>query len=384
MRTRKLGQTGLDVSILGFGLMRLPLVPSSAPEPDVSNIDETSTRELIHHAIDHGVNYFDTAHVYHNGRSEVVLGRALAGGLREKVLVATKLPLWNFKEEGDAERLLHEQLRRLDTDRIDVYLLHSLRKGTWENVSRFRVLEFLDRAVRDGKIRFVGFSFHDDPAMFREILGVRSWDVCQIQYNYYDENYQAGRDGLLDAARRGTGVVVMEPLRGGRLAANLPAEVERILADRRPEWSPAEWALRWVWNQPEVSTLLSGMNSMDQLRENIRVAGVGLPDSLEAGDLEALRRAEGAFRKRQKVDCTACGYCLPCPGGVNIPAVLSLFNDRFVFDSPKIPMMSYNQFLPPPQRATSCTECGECEEKCPQKIEVRQALKDAHAALTPR
>jgi len=382
MLTRKLGRTGLDVSILGFGLMRLPLLPSPAPEPDISNIDEKATTELIRHAIANGVNYFDTAYVYHNGRSEVVLGKALAGGLREKILIATKLPLWNFKDEADAERMLHEQLRRLATDRIDVYLLHSLRRGTWENVSRFRVLEFLDRAVRDGKIRFVGFSFHDDPPLFREILGVRSWDVCQIQYNYYDETYQAGRDGLLEADRRGIGVIVMEPLRGGRLAADLPTEVRRTLAGRRPKWSPAEWALRWVWNQSQVSTLLSGMNSMDQLRENLRAAGEGHPDSLEPEDLAALRKAEREFRKRQKVDCTACGYCLPCPSGVNIPTVFSLFNDRFVFDAPKIPMTTYNQFLPPAQRAASCTECGECEEKCPQKIEIRKALKDAHAALT--
>jgi predicted aldo/keto reductase-like oxidoreductase len=384
MRTRKLGPTGLDVSILGFGLMRLPLSPSSAPEPDVSRIDEKATTELVHHAVDHGVNYFDTAYVYHGGRSEVVLGRALAGGRRDKVLVATKLPIWVLESEGDAERLLDEQLTRLATDRIDVYLLHGLRKETWATALRYRLLEFLDKAVRKGKVRFPGFSFHDDPATFREILAARPWDVCQIQYNYFDENYQAGREGLLLAAGRGAGVVVMEPLRGGRLAANLPAEVARILKERHPEWSPAEWALRWVWNHPGVSTVLSGMNSMDQLRENLRVAEAGLPDSLDEEDLALLRRAESAFRKRQKVDCTACGYCLDCPSGVNIPAVLALFNDLFVFDNPKIPKMSYNHFMPVPQRATACTECGECEEKCPQKIEIRKALKEAHAALTAR
>jgi len=372
----------IPVSILGFGAMRLPLVggtekPTDSFDP-ARTIDEEETARMIEYAIRYGVNYFDTAYNYHGGKSEVVLGKILKPH-RDRVIIATKLPVFLVKERGDFDRFLDEQLRRLQTPCLDFYLLHGLNAKTWESSKGMDVLPFLDRAKSDGRVRHVGFSFHDTLAVFKEIADAYDWTMCQIQYNYLDEQYQAGKEGLKYAASRGIGVAVMEPLRGGKLA-RVPPTVERPLDSSVEKRRPAEWGLRWAWNHSEVGTVLSGMSTLDQVQENIRFAEEGRADSLSADDLAIVRRARKAYRRLLKVDCTGCAYCMPCSSGVNIPMNFSLYNDVMTFSDPT-GVMVYNAFMLPEQRASACVDCGECEEKCPQHIPIREELKKVHATL---
>jgi predicted aldo/keto reductase-like oxidoreductase len=372
----------IPVSILGFGAMRLPLVggtekPTDSFDP-ARTIDEEETARMIEYAIRYGVNYFDTAYNYHGGKSEVVLGKILKPH-RDRVIIATKLPVFLVKERGDFDRFLDEQLRRLQTPCLDFYLLHGLNAKTWESSKGMDVLPFLDRAKSDGRVRHVGFSFHDTLAVFKEIADAYEWTMCQIQYNYLDEQYQAGKEGLKYAASRGIGVAVMEPLRGGKLA-RVPPTVERPLDSSVEKRRPAEWGLRWAWNHSEVATVLSGMSTLDQVQENIRFAEEGRADSLSADDLAIVRRARKAYRRLLKVDCTGCAYCMPCSSGVNIPMNFSLYNDVMTFSDPT-GVMVYNAFMLPEQRASACVDCGECEEKCPQHIPIREELKKVHATL---
>lgn len=372
----------IPVSILGFGAMRLPLVggtekPTDSFDP-ARTIDEEETARMIEYAIRYGVNYFDTAYNYHGGKSEVVLGKILKPH-RDRVIIATKLPVFLVKERGDFDRFLDEQLRRLQTPCLDFYLLHGLNAKTWESSKGMDVLPFLDRAKSDGRVRHVGFSFHDTLAVFKEIADAYDWTMCQIQYNYLDEQYQAGKEGLKYAASRGIGVAVMEPLRGGKLA-RVPPTVERPLDSSVEKRRPAEWGLRWAWNHSEVATVLSGMSTLDQVQENIRFAEEGRADSLSADDLAIVRRARKAYRRLLKVDCTGCAYCMPCSSGVNIPMNFSLYNDVMTFSDPT-GVMVYNAFMLPEQRASACVDCGECEEKCPQHIPIREELKKVHATL---
>jgi len=372
----------IPVSILGFGAMRLPLVggtekPTDSFDP-ARTIDEEETARMIEYAIRYGVNYFDAAYNYHGGKSEVVLGKILKPH-RDRVIIATKLPVFLVKERGDFDRFLDEQLRRLQTPCLDFYLLHGLNAKTWESSKGMDVLPFLDRAKSDGRVRHVGFSFHDTLAVFKEIADAYEWTMCQIQYNYLDEQYQAGKEGLKYAASRGIGVAVMEPLRGGKLA-RVPPTVERLLDSSVEKRRPAEWGLRWAWNHSEVGTVLSGMSTLDQVQENIRFAEEGRADSLSADDLAIVRRAKKAYRRLLKVDCTGCAYCMPCSSGVNIPMNFSLYNDVMTFSDPT-GVMVYNAFMFPEQRASACVDCGECEEKCPQHIPIREELKKVHATL---
>jgi len=372
----------IPVSILGFGAMRLPLVggtekPTDSFDP-ARTIDEEETARMIEYAIRYGVNYFDTAYNYHGGKSEVVLGKILKPH-RDRVIIATKLPVFLVKERGDFDRFLDEQLRRLQTPCLDFYLLHGLNAKTWESSKGMDVLPFLDRAKSGGRVRHVGFSFHDTLAVFKEIADAYDWTMCQIQYNYLDEQYQAGKEGLKYAASRGIGVAVMEPLRGGKLA-RVPPTVERLLDSSVEKRRPAEWGLRWAWNHSEVGTVLSGMSTLDQVQENIRFAEEGRADSLSADDLAIVRRARKAYRRLLKVDCTGCAYCMPCSSDVNIPMNFSLYNDVMTFSDPT-GVMVYNAFMLPEQRASACVDCGECEEKCPQHIPIREELKKVHATL---
>ncbi len=384
MLYRKLGKTGCEVSILGFGCMRLPIkygTRSSADRFDPKKlIDEEKAIQLIHYAKAKGINYFDTAYPYHSGSSEPLLGRAVYG-YRDEVLIATKLPAWMIKGSEDFDRILNEQLQRLNTGYVDFYLLHGLGRQTWSKMREMGALRFLDKIQADGRARFVGFSFHDDVRVFKEIVDAYEWALSQIQYNYLDRNYQAGREGLEYAASKGLGLVIMEPLRGGRLAEHIPEKVQRIWDSSPKKRSPAEWALRWVWNQPEVSLVLSGMNSMAQLEENLRIANEGSPNSLSSDDLTLIDHVTEIYRKMLSIDCTACSYCLPCPQGVNIPHNFRLYNDLQMFDDPEINFVLYNQMTSPEQRALNCAECGECEERCPQHINIREQLKKVHSAL---
>ena len=278
-------------------------------------IDEERTIRQIRHAIDSGVNYFDTAPAYHFGKSEQILGKALQDGYREKVKIATKLPHWSVRERADMDRILAGQLATLKTDHIDYYLLHSLGKESWEKLEKLGVLEFLDKAKAEGKIRNAGFSFHGTFDAFRQIVDAYDWQFCQIQYNFLDEHNQAGTAGLRYAAGKNLAVMVMEPLRGGNLAGPVPEEIQKIWDEAPVKRSPAEWGLRWVWNHPEVTVVLSGMNNEAHIDENIRTAGSALPQSLPPEDLARIDRVKETYRQLMKVGCTGCGYCMPCPAG---------------------------------------------------------------------
>ena len=384
MLYRKLGRTGIEVSVLGLGCMRFPLrnVSGGAPTSLEQNkeIDEEQAIEMIRHAIVHGINYFDTAYPYHGGKSEPLLGKAVKGH-REKIMIVTKLPVWLVQTEDDFERYFNEQMERLDTDYFDVYLIHGLDRKLWERVRELRLLDALERVLAARRVRHVGFSFHDDVRIFKQIVDGYDWAICQIQYNYFDRNYQAGREGLEYAASKGLGVVVMEPLRGGKLTNKIPDQVQKIWDLSVPKRTPVEWALRWIWNHSEVSTLLSGMSSMSQLKENIKIANDVRPFLLSTKDLELIDRVTEIYRKMRVVDCTACSYCMPCPQGVNIPLNFTLYNDTSVFEALGNAAMRYNEMLSPEQRASECGACGECEERCPQHIPIIEELKKVHARL---
>ena len=384
MLYRKLGKTDQSVSILGFGCMRLPIREGNINSGDRfdpnKGIDEEKALRLIRYAIDQGVNYFDTAYPYHHGKSETMLGKAVKG-YRDRVLLATKLPPWLVKRRDDFERLFNEQLNRLETPYLDVYLLHGLDRQRWIDMKELRALDFLDQIRSEGRARYVGFSFHDDVRLFKEIVDSYDWMLCQIQYNYLDENFQAGREGLTYAASKGLGVVVMEPLRGGKLAERIPEEVQTLWNSADQRRSPAAWGLRWVWNHPEVSTVLSGMNMMDQLKENIALADDGQPHSLSENELSIITQVKETYRKMAKIDCTGCAYCMPCEKGVNIPQNFKLYNDVFIFRNLEASALIYERMLSPEQRASNCAECGECEERCPQHLKIQDELKTVHQAL---
>ena len=376
MKYRKLGTRGPEVPVLGFGCMRLPLLKG-----DGERIDEPAATRLLHAAIERGVTYVDTAYPYHQGESEPWLGRALQGGYREQVLLATKLPSWAIETRADCDKYLNEQLVRLKTQRIDCFLLHCLKRAWWEKLKSLGVLEFLDAAQQDGRIGYAGFSFHDDFAVFEEIVPAYDWAFCQVQYNYMDEDYQAGARGVRLAAQRGLGVVAMEPLRGGNLAKPLPQEIQDHWPASAQAQNPVERAFRWLWHQPEVSLVLTSMSLPAQLEENLRLAATAQACGLSADDLAAFNRVRTAIRSRAKAGCTACQYCMPCPQGVAIPKILSYYNDRFVFDDRKSASIGYQFLLAPEQQATACNECGQCEEVCPQHLPIRELLKAGHLEL---
>ena len=374
MRHRKFGKTNEMVSILGFGCMRLPLLSGGNP----SKIDEALAAKLIRYAIEEGVNYIDTAYPYHGtgmgyaGQSEPVLGKILRNGYRQRVKLATKLPSWLIKTRGDMDDFLNEQLKRLETEYIDFYLVHALNKGLWEKVKKAGILDFLDQAIRDGRIKYTGFSFHDIGEHFNQIVDDYDWSFCQIQYNYLDENYQAGRNGLKYAAKRGMGITIMEPLRGGKLAMNLPHQVISTFNRQDSKRTPAEWALSWLWNHPEVSTILSGMNTMEQLVENIKSANLAMENFFTNTDLTVIEDVKYIFKQRVKIDCTSCGYCMPCTYGVNIPECFEYYNNFQMFGREE----NYHRFLKPQQRASACTECGDCLALCPQSLPIPNFLKE--------
>ena len=370
MLYRKFGNTSEDISVLGFGCMRLPVL-----NQDSSQIDEVKATEMIHYAIDQGINYIDTAYPYHEKMSEPFVGRALAGGYREKVNLATKLPSWLIQTREDMDRYLDEQLERLQTDRIDFYLIHALNKTTWSKLQKLGVGEFLDAAIADGRIRYAGFSFHDGPDLFREIVDAYDWTFCQIQYNFIDENYQAGRAGLEYAAARGLGIIIMEPLRGGRLAEGIPAAVQEIWDKADVKRSPVEWGLRFLWDNPRIGIVLSGMTQMEHVLENVRIAAEALPQSLTEKEKGLLEAATIVYHAKIKVNCTTCQYCLPCPVGVSIPACFARLNGAYMFDNIEAAKDIYLS-LGPQQRASACVECGRCETLCPQHIPIRSMLQE--------
>ena len=400
MLQRSFGKTGFRPSLLGFGAMRLPqLADGMEPaDPAFGRIDVQTANAMLRRAVEAGVNYVDTAYPYHDGASERWLGQALrvvahemfgsgtAGlaKLRSQLKVATKLPMFRVQSHADCERYFAEQLERLQLDSVDFYLLHGLRAGSLTKLHEFDVLGWAQEALATGRIGHFGFSFHDQYPVFEELVDATDlWEFCKIQYNFMDEEFQAGTRGLRYAAEKGLGVIVMEPLRGGRLTRQPPREVEvlweaanarREAAGQLPR-SPAEWALQWVWRHPEVSFLLSGMSTPEQLEENLASAERAAEGPVSAEESETYRAVRAAYLAKSPIDCTNCRYCLPCPSGVAIPEILNLYNDAIVYDTPRAATRFSYGWIPQSARAESCTRCGDCEKVCPQQITIPEWLE---------
>lgn len=370
MNYRTWGKLDWKPSALGFGAMRLPVIDN-----DAARIDEPMARRMLRYAIDQGVNYVDTAYPYHHGASEAFVGQALQDGYRQKIKLATKLPSWLIKSYQDFDRYLNEQLERLQTDSIDFYLLHALNKGNWRNLHDLKVLDWAERAMAAGRFHHLGFSFHDEFEVFKEIVDAYDgWTMCQIQYNFMDVEEQAGVRGLKYAAERGLAVVVMEPIRGGQLAASPPPSIMDLWNTAPVKRSPAEWALQWVWNQPEVSLALSGMSTMEQVEENIASASRSGPGTLTAEELDLIARVRLKYREISPIACTNCKYCMPCPNGVNIPRIFEIYNEAIMYNDPQTARMRYG-WLKSDERPGKCVACAQCHELCPQSIPIIEWLE---------
>lgn len=382
MQYRQFGKLDFKVSALGFGAMRLPVKGG--------RINEAEAAAILHYAIDHGVNYVDTAYTYHDGESEAFLGRALTGAYRDKVKLATKMPGWKVKEKKDFDRLLNEQLRRLNRDTVDFYLLHALNKKRWDELNALGVLDWAEKAMDAGRFRYFGFSFHDEFPAFQAIVDAYDWDLCLIQYNFMDVNKQAGKKGLQYAAAKGLAVAIMEPLMGGRLVIPPPV-VQEIWDQAEKKRSPVEWALQWLWDQPEVSVVLSGMNSLEQVKENIALAGKARVNSLSPAERGLYEKVRAKYEELTVIPCTRCGYCLPCPQGVDIPGNLNNYNEGYIYNRPEMSRGIYEWWKDSWQdpdgnldhdiRAGQCIQCGACEEKCPQSIPISRWMPVIHKAL---
>jgi len=373
MQYRKFGKLDWQASALGFGAMRLPVIGD-----DPAQIDEPKAIEMIRYAIDHGVNYVDTAYPYHGGQGEVVVGQALQDGYRGKVKLATKLPCWLVETPADFDRLLHEQFEKLQTEHVDFYLLHALWRDRWERMKAMDVFAWAEKALADGRIGHLGFSFHGTLPLFKEVIDAYDWTMCQIQYNLLNEDVQAGTEGLAYAAERGVAVVIMEPLLGGALAD--PPDAVKAVWDAANA-DPFDVALRWLWDKPQISVVLSGMSAPEHVRENLESAersGVG---ALADEERELVARVQSAYSELDSIPCTKCAYCMPCPNGVAIPRNFELYNQATVYGNEDLAGSLYNYHMPEAERAGACIACRECEEKCPQQLEISALLMEVHEKL---
>ncbi len=371
MKYRKFGREHFDVSLLGFGAMRLPIIGN-----DTSEIDEEKAIKLIRHAINNGVNFVDTAYVYHGGKSEIVVGKALKDGFREKVKISTKLPTWLAKSYEDFEKLLDTQLERLDVDYIDVFLLHALNKKEWDRIKELGVLKFLDEAIEKGKIKYPAFSMHDSFEVFKDIVDSYDWSMCLIQLNYIDEDSQAGIKGLKYAGQKNIAVAIMEPLKGG-LLANPPKEIQEEWDTADTKRSAVGWSLSYLANFPEIKVILSGMNRVDHLDENIKILSECDSNSLSELELNLINKVKNMYNERIKVPCSKCGYCMPCPAKVNIPYILNLYNMGYIYNDITSQAYIYNKMLQEDSKGSNCVDCKKCEEKCPQGIKISEIVKEA-------
>ncbi len=381
MQMREIKKNGDKISALGFGAMRLPT--------KTGRIDKESAKKLIYDAINNGVNFIDTAYPYHGGASESFLGEILQGEYRKKVKLCTKMPSWFIKKYDDMEKYLEIQLEKLQTDYIDYYLIHSLGKGSFEKLKELGVFEFLEDAKAKGKIKNIGFSFHDNVNSFKEIIDAYNWDACLIQYNYLDEQTQAGTEGLKYAHSKGVAVFIMEPLKGGLLAGKVPEKTLKIWDKSPVKRSPADWALRWVLNHPEVTCVISGMGEEEQIKENLKVANETLPNSLTGDELKLYDEVKEVYEDLMAVDCTGCGYCMPCPRGVDIPRCFEIYNHKYMFNEGFRASFLYLGQLggimgDDETHAGLCTNCGKCVKACPQKIDIPKHLGDVSKEIGGR
>ena len=379
MKYRKFGKLDWKVSVLGFGVMRLP-----QKSEDMADVDEEESIRMIRYAIDQGVNYLDSGYLYHMGKSEPIIAKALENGYREKVRIATKLPVRIVESADKFDDYLNEQMERLKTKKLDFYLLHGLNGEVWPTVRDWGILDWADKKIAEGKFSHFGFSFHDDYEVFKDIIdSYDNWTMCQIQYNYMDKDYQAGRRGVEYAAEKGLAIVVMEPLRGGSLTQETPESVTKIWNEAPVKRSPAEWGLMWVWNQPEITMALSGMSTMEQVVENTEIAGRVEPGLLTTEELDIIDRVGEAYRSLRPIPCTGCAYCMPCPNGVEIPQIFQIYNDAMMYNNMQMGRFRYQMtdILKEEQRGDKCIECSQCLEACPQSISIPDWLKKAHEEL---
>ncbi len=380
MQYRKLTPGGPDISLLGYGCMRFPAKGSG--------VDKELAFEQMKYAVDAGVNYFDTAYPYHGGKSEVILGEFIKKyNMRDKIYIADKLPAFLVSKKSDIEKYYTTQLSRLDVSCIDFYLMHSLTSfDDWDKLKSFGILDFVREKREKGELRFIGFSFHGRPEEFVKILEDHPWDFCQIQYNYIDVNYQAGEKGMIRAHELGVGVIAMEPLRGGLLAAQAPDSVRHILEQDAEKLSPAYWAMRFVMNRPEIGTVLSGMNNFEHIKENVAVANETTANSMTSAQYEVIERVVKVYGDLMKVPCTACNYCMPCPVGVDIPGIFADYNSKYFFGASRFIRVQYigrrvGLMGGVKSGANLCIECGKCTKHCPQHIDIPQELIKADKEL---
>jgi len=372
-KSRRFGKLDWKVSALGFGAMRLPIIGG-----DASKIDEPSATKMIRYAIDNGVNYVDTAYGYHRGTSEGFVGKVLKDGCRERIRLATKMPTWLVNSQEDMDKYLNEQLGRLQVDYVDFYLLHGLNKERWPKMKELKVTEWAEKKIDEGKIKHLGFSFHDEYSLFKEIVdSYGNWAPCQIQYNYTDAEYQAGTKGLEYAASKGLAVVVMEPIAGGKLAVNPPAAIQDIWEKSGIKSTRAALALRWVWNHPEVSLALSGMSTIEQVIENVKTAEDSEPGNLTMEELNLINQLAQKYRESGYIGCTGCRYCIPCPQGVNIPQIISLFNEFYIKGQDDEVKKKYWEHITPESQAKRCARCRTCESLCPQQLPISEIMSRA-------
>ncbi|KKK40114.1 hypothetical protein LCGC14_0639450 [marine sediment metagenome] len=392
MKYRKMGSLDWDVSALGFGAMRLPINKQM-------KINEEEAIKMIRYAIDNGVTYVDTAYPYHNGESEVVVGKALKDGYREKVHLTTKSPVWMIKKREDFDTFLDEQIERLQTT-PDIYLLHGLNRNRLQKIKDLNLIEKMEDAKAKGLIKYIGFSFHDNLEVFKEIVDYFNWDCCQIQYNYLDIDYQAGTEGVKYVGDKGIALIIMEPIRGGKLAIpervlDRKPEIKEVLNEAEVKRSMPDWALQFVWNHPEVSVVLSGMSTMQQVIENVESAKNSEMNSLTKNDLKTISKLREAYSKYILIPCTSCGYCIPCPNGVAIPGVFRIVNDLYYWGDRGRPRIAffYSRMAKTEENfqkrkadgeevdgaATLCIQCGECLDKCPQQIDIPTFMEHANS-----
>jgi predicted aldo/keto reductase-like oxidoreductase len=351
--------------------MRLPLLSGGE-----GRVNEALAIEMIRKSIDNGVNYVDMAYPYHGGESEVVVGKALADGYRDKVMLVDKYPTWMTKDGSDVGRYLNEQLRRLGTEWLDVYLIHSVNRGNWELARKHGVLEAMEAEKAEGRIKHIGFSFHDDLSLFKEVVDAYPWELCQIQLNYMDERFQAGVEGLKYAAAKGIQIVVMEPLKGGKLTDAVPPTVAGIWDGAEVRRSPAEWAFKWVADFSEVLTVLSGMSRMEQVDDNLRIFSGLEANNLTEGERALISKASAEYNRLVPYSCTACEYCLPCPSGISIPRVVEARNEWEAYKNRRIGSM-LRMWTPKGHFPSDCASCGLCEEKCPQGLPIMKIMSEA-------